>query len=519
MTSPQPTGNLAVDQSPRTLRAIIEQYRATGTPMPLNVAVDLIVPLCVELAGIHQQGYGVYVYPSNLVTNAQGGLSLSRQHAGVEPQLPQDRACLAPETQPGQLGSARGSVYSIGAILYEMVTGASAGPGMRRPRELLPSLPPALEDVLARALIAQPNHRPEDLMALAQALYGLSPKPTIAPPPPADPAQLNHAGDLMVDVSLSMMPPAAPSSNGAAISGARPALGIAVAAAPASAPNGADVATAQLAALKARLEADPSPRYVVIKEGMDHGPFNAVELLQQIRTSTFVETDLVQDAHTGTETVIKEHPDFAPFAEHAKRHRDIVEEKAAIDRGVAQENKRTKGKALIGIAVVAALLASAGAWFLTQRGTRNDEVAIHTEKVSNIEAEGAVKVKKKPTSAGRRVTGSKGGIPVLAGGQSCQAAQAAYVEEMKMTGGGQADITRGQYASIMNNGSYFAHCGVPSNVAVSICAAVQNGRAVGVTVTTKPNHSSRSCIASAVRKKSFPSHPKLDVVRVQFAAE
>ena len=37
---------------------------------------------------------------------------------------------------------------------------------------------------------------------------------------------------------------------------------------------------------------------------------------------------------------------------------------------------------------------------------------------------------------------------MLAGGQSCEAAQAAYVEEIKMTGG-QADITRGQYGSIL----------------------------------------------------------------------
>jgi hypothetical protein len=102
---------------------------------------------------------------------------------------------------------------------------------------------------------------------------------------------------------------------------------------------------------------------------------------------------------------------------------------------------------------------------------------------------------------------------------SCEAAQAAYVEEIKMSGKGQADITRGQYASIMNNGAYLNRCGVPSNVAVSICAAVQNGRAVGVTVSTKPNHPSRSCIARQVRGMSFPSHPKLDVVRVNFAAQ
>jgi hypothetical protein len=167
------------------------------------------------------------------------------------------------------------------------------------------------------------------------------------------------------------------------------------------------------------------------------------------------------------------------------------------------------------------LLGGAGFWFVTQVGTRKDEVAIQTEAVSNIEAEGAIKSDKKGGSGARgsRVVGTSGGVPQLAGGQSCEGAQAAYVEEIKMAGGVQADISRGQYAGIMNSGNYFSHCGVPSSVGVNICVAVQSGRAVGVTVSTTPNHPSRSCITSAVRGLNFPSHPKLDVVRVNFAAE
>jgi hypothetical protein len=52
---------------------------------------------------------------------------------------------------------------------------------------------------------------------------------------------------------------------------------------------------------------------------------------------------------------------------------------------------------------------------------------------------------------------------------------------------------------------------------INICAAVQNGRAVGVTVVTKPrNPGVASCIAGGVRGLSFPSHPKLDVTRTAF---
>lgn len=514
--------------SATSLRAELDRRRTARAPVPLPTAIEWIVPLCLEVADIHAQGYGLILHPSNIEQNDAGRFSLASESVANPPVTPEDRACMPPEWVTGEMGDERASVYSLGAMLYEIVTGASVGPNMRRPSEIVPGLTREFEVLLGNALISDPGHRPADLHALAQALYQLAPSDSIAAPPPADRQSVSMLA-LDVDVSLSMMPqatgptaqPAAPTSGPMAVvrnAGGGVALGVIDARQP---PRG-DSATAQLATLKAKLEADPSPRYVVIKKGMDHGPFNAVELLQQIGANTFVEEDLLLDQRSGRQAPIGEWEDFAPFAEHAKRHRDIKAEKVAIDQGVAQEKKQTRGKAFLGMGLVAVLLALAGAWLFTQVGTRSDEVAIQEETVSNIEAEGDIESKKKRgggTSGGKRVVGTSGGIPILAGGMSCEAAQAAYVEEIKMSGKGQADITRGQYANIMNNGSYLNRCGVPSNVAVSICAAVQNGRAVGVTVSTTPNHSSRSCIASQVRGMSFPSHPKLDVVRVSFAAQ
>jgi hypothetical protein len=118
------------------------------------------------------------------------------------------------------------------------------------------------------------------------------------------------------------------------------------------------------------------------------------------------------------------------------------------------------------------------------------------------------------------VIGNSGGFPILAGGTSCEAAQAAYVEEMNIGGKkGPADLTAGAYGAVLNNGAYLNRCGVPENMSVSVCAAVQNGRAVGVSVSTNPrNPGIASCISSQVRGMSFPSHPKLDVTRTTFAA-
>jgi hypothetical protein len=276
-----------------------------------------------------------------------------------------------------------------------------------------------------------------------------------------------------------------------------------------------DQQTEQLSQLKARLEADRTPRYVVVKDGMDHGPFAGVELLQQIANHTFEPDDVVRDTVANSEIAIKDSPEFSHFAKHAKIHRDIREEKAAIDRVVVKETRSTRGKALLGILLVGALLAAGGVWFLTQVGAKSDAIAVQGETAANIESDAVLNTKKRAGPGGRGVVGTKGGFPMLGGGMSCEGARAAYVEQMSVGGPkGQADITAGQYGNVLNRGSYFSHCGVSDSMKLSICAAVQNGRAVGVTVVTTPrNGRVASCVASGVRGLRFPSHPKLDVTR------
>jgi hypothetical protein len=379
---------------------------------------------------------------------------------------------------------------------------------MRRPSEVVSGLPPDFEAVLAKALVSDPAHRPDDLNALAQALHQFAPAGSVAPPPPADTSHLDHDAGFEVDVSMSMLPPMPPQPQGGFNIGVTQGR---------QAPRPAD-ATSELASLKARLESDPRPRYVVVKDGMDHGPFSAVELLQQIASHTFVENDIIRDALSKEERSIKDWDEFAPFAEHAKLHREVKAEKEAIERVVVQESRSTRGKAFVGVAVVGALLIAAGIWFLTARGRRSDEVAVQSDTLSNVEVSGDLKSTKKGGGGGARVVGKSGGFPILGGGQSCESAQAAYVEEMSVGGPkGQADLTREQYGSVLNRGSYFGHCGVPDSTNLSICAAVQNGRAVGVTVVAKPrDRRIESCVAAGVRGLSFPSHPKLDVSRTNF---
>jgi uncharacterized protein with FMN-binding domain len=82
---------------------------------------------------------------------------------------------------------------------------------------------------------------------------------------------------------------------------------------------------------------------------------------------------------------------------------------------------------------------------------------------------------------------------------------------------GSASVTAGRQQAALDNGSYLASCGVAEDMAVSVCAAIQRGRAVGVTVHTTPTRPRvQQCIADAVREVEFTSEPQLDVTKSHF---
>ncbi|MCA9595629.1 MAG: hypothetical protein KC776_20080 [Myxococcales bacterium] len=106
-------------------------------------------------------------------------------------------------------------------------------------------------------------------------------------------------------------------------------------------------------------------------------------------------------------------------------------------------------------------------------------------------------------------------------GMSCEQAMAQNDDEITVGGArGPADLPASAFGAVLDKGGYLNYCGVPGNMTVRICAAVKNGKAIGVTVHTVPgNHDSALCVARAVRRLGFPSSPRLDVVRTTFEAE
>jgi hypothetical protein len=516
----------------RTLREEMDARREAGDRFNLRTIVAMLVPFITELAERHGDGEEPLVHPGSIAF-VPSGAHLLEDLAQEMPDDARDRACIAPEVRQGGARGPRASVFSLGAILYELVTAEPIGPGMRRPSEIAKGIPESFELLLGKALVGDAEARPADLPALAQALHQCSPMASI--PPPAADNMLDDGDGFEVDVSLSMLPPA-PTGGGPAIPapGGVPQIDQGPTSGPVSGPVSSAGAskTEHLAGLKASLEADPRPRYIVIKDGMDHGPFTAVELLQQIATGSFREEHFLRDTLSQEERQIVDWEQFAPFGEHARLNRQVEGERKALKATVVKEQRSTQNKALIGGGIFLVLAAAFGGWWARTRSVDKVRIGVSMDQSQFIDFEGGLEGgdSKTPGTKGGTWTGGKrssgsgsksgssGPPPQVAGGGSCESARAKYVEDYTKRGV-PPDLGASAFSGL-NRGTYLNSCGVPPSMSVSICAAVQNGRAVGVTVRTNPSNGGiAGCVRSAVFGMSFPAHPRMDIATTHFKAE
>jgi hypothetical protein len=103
---------------------------------------------------------------------------------------------------------------------------------------------------------------------------------------------------------------------------------------------------------------------------------------------------------------------------------------------------------------------------------------------------------------------------------TCEAARERQRQEIDLSRArgpgrdGWQDRAREQLA----DGSYFTHCALSARTALTLCTAVEQGRVVGVTVTTVPA-SSRvdACVRNAVAGLRFTASPEIDVFTTYFA--
>ncbi len=490
----------------RTLRSLIEERIASGRRFHLAEVVSIAVPICTDLAARHAAGELVFVHASSIGTGPDGVPRYVPALGQVRPTEAADLAAVAPEIQAGGNPTPRSSVFALGAIVYEMLTLVHITPQMQPPSAIVTGVPPIVDTILAKALVTDAAQRPDDLPAFAQAIHHFAPN-SIAPPPAAN----ESAFEVDIDLQLSMIPaalkapamPAVPKAPSmpriSAAGGHDPFAAIVVDAARVSQADPLAASRSktneELSTLKARLESDPTPRWIVVKDKMDHGPFAAIELLQQIASDTFTSDDELVDASSGARTKIQDHPEFSRFAHHANLKRDSIKEAKAVVAAEKREKAAGASKAIIGVVAVAAVIAVATLVALKIKGQHDeDERKRLAEGAESLKGEGSVAVaqKAKPKTGGGG--GGKGGG--WGGGTDYDTALKSAIGDM------DAELLSPSECGNPIGTGIAASCGLDGKAWVKV--AIQHGHALGVTVTTDPDQPGvNSCIAGNVRGLSW----------------
>ncbi len=512
----------------QTLGEVVAAKAGSGEPMSLRGAYNVVAHVCRALEAVRAKGscHGalrptvVYVTKSGRVKVGNLGVDLAVvQAAGPAALGAGEQAFLAPEVKAGAHPDTRSDVFGIGGLLYAMLTGRSPLDEFVAPSEAHPEATPEVDAVLMRCLGADPASRFASPSELRDALVALATQKEVT----ASHDEEDFGGEAHVDVDIGSVPPPAPATPrvtpprpaSAPAAAASPQVGQRVALdasfrAPVEAVVPAMSAEVDLGALLSKITENDAPRWMVVKDNLDHGPFSGRELVNLILKGEVLAEHGLLNMDTGERRKVGEAPEFSEFCEQWKIKKKAADHAVALERSNKVEKASMATKALILGAVAAAVGVGVVIFLLTRPETREDTRA--DANLDDLYEAGEVEITgtagllpDPPAPTGRRPRRSGG----LRGGGSYEDAMNQVVDLGSANGtGSMARLSAGQVQGVMNaNINRLVPClsqgSGGGQVRIDIAIA-GSGQVLGASVRNGTPGFQR-CVAGRVRGIRFPS--------------
>ena len=545
----------------RTLREVLDERLARGHAFGLHAAYNVVALVCNAIGYAQTKLVHSGVSPESVLVGRSGRVKVA--DFGVLAALPAaERARLLgargaaayvpPEVSAGAQAVPATDVWAIGTLFFELLAGRPPTAPNEQLSTAVAGLPPEIDAILAKAMAPAAGQRFAAAADLKAALHGVATATPASPSEEPDPDGI----DIEIDVEptgeqrLSPVPrapafaaPVAPApAPRAAVPpppargappprpavrapapleapppvGARLAVDEPVRASIPSAPSPDGAQVVDLAALLGEITAHDAERWMAQKDRLDHGPFSARELVQQILRGEVLEDHIVVNMDSGERKKLRQWSEFKHFAEEYRVRKAKQDAEQALARSVQTEKHGNAAKIAIAVIVFFVIAGAAGIYFWSRQTAGISEATpdqlADLFAAGRIEVKGAAGILPAPRGGFRRGGGrsSGGGARAGTGGGSLsyedamnQAVDLGNVEH----GGGEQQLTAQQVAGTMNgNVRRFGRCiGIdPAVRSVSMSLAIAgSGQIVGVSVSSG-SPAFRQCVASTARGIRMP---------------
>ncbi len=274
----------------------------------------------------------------------------------------------------------------------------------------------------------------------------------------------------------------------------------------------------ELESLLRQIERGDAPRWMVQKNGMDHGPFSGRELVQLVGTGGVLGEHGLLNMDNGQRTLVRDHNQFGPFALQFARKKAVLDERDALTASSKQESRSNAVK--FGVGALCLLVATIAVVRFVQSRSAEAERQEHNASLADLYERGQIQLEASagilddhPRRGGgggaRRSSGAGGG-----GGGSYEEAmnQVVNLGDVSQGGGDLSRLTPQQVQGTVNGriNSFFPcvsaeirRGGQLGMVEVDLAIA-GSGQVLGASVRSGSGEF-QHCLEAKVRQMHFPN--------------
>jgi hypothetical protein len=274
----------------------------------------------------------------------------------------------------------------------------------------------------------------------------------------------------------------------------------------------------QLAAAMAKLTENDAPRWMAVKDGLDHGPFTARELIKCIVDGEILDTHGLLNMTSGERKPLGEWTEFHGFVEQYKLRKADADHAAALEKSTRIERTSNAAKFVILGGSLALLVIAGGGYLMSRRAA--ERRAQQDVDVAAMFESGKVKIsgtagilQPLPRRAGGGARRSGGGD-----GSGFTSYEDAMNQAMELgdatKGGGERQLRTSDIEAVMNRklntlfgcvSQELRSGGRLGTVQIDM-AILGSGQVAGASVNAGSG-AFKKCMAAKIRQIAFPSFP------------